>query len=155
MAVFHLLVAGPHSSWLLLTSVHQRAQRKGEPLQGSLTTHHVLWSPARMQFAKWNKGCLGRFMRITCVQSMSVLQGVTLNTSFSSRAFLAESAGRQKPISLIMEQMSQLGMGWNLYFICTYWNFKRQRGQGVGKQYVNVFTSGRECLLDISDASQY
>lgn len=66
--VFHLLVAGPHSSWLLPTTVHQRAARKGEPLQDSLTTHHVLWSPARVQCAEWNKGCLGRFMRIACVQ---------------------------------------------------------------------------------------
>lgn len=50
-------------------------------------------------------------MRIASVQSMSVLQGVTLNTSFSSMAFPAESAERQKPISFIVEQTSQLGMG--------------------------------------------
>ena len=35
-------------------------------------------------------------MRIACVQRVSVLQGVTLNTSFSSMAFPAESAERQK-----------------------------------------------------------
>ena len=126
--VFHLLVAGPHSSWLLLTSVHQRAVRKGKPLQDSLATHHVLWSPARVQRAEWNKGCLGSFMRTACAQSMSVLRGVTLNTSFSSMAFPAESAERQKPISLIVEQTSQLGMGWNLRFVCVYWSFQRQRG---------------------------
>ena len=37
--VFHLLVAGPHSSWLLLTSVHQRAARKGRTIAGQ--SHHT------------------------------------------------------------------------------------------------------------------
>lgn len=57
---FHLLKVGPHSSWLLLTSVHQRAPKKKEPPpQDSLATHNVLWSPARVQFAKLNKGLSG------------------------------------------------------------------------------------------------
>lgn len=50
--LFHLLEAGSDSSWLLLTSAHQRAQRKRELLQDSLATHHVPWSLARVQFAK-------------------------------------------------------------------------------------------------------
>lgn len=49
---FHLLEAGLHFSWLLLTSAHQIALRKGEPLLDYLATHHVPWSPARVQFAK-------------------------------------------------------------------------------------------------------
>lgn len=85
---FHLLEVGRHSSSLLLTSVHQIAPRKKEPQQThtvSPATHHVLWSPARVQFAKkkkkWNKDYLGSFMGITFAQ-MSVLQGVSSRQRF-------------------------------------------------------------------------
>lgn len=93
---FHLLKVGPLSSWLLLTSVHQRAPKKKEPpQQDSLTTHNVLWSSARVQFAKLNKGYLGRFRRITVVQT-SVLQGVSSKHMMVRHHFGVESANRQK-----------------------------------------------------------
>lgn len=93
---FHLLKVGPHSSWLLLTSVHQRAPKKKEPpRQDSLATHNVLWSPVRVQFAKLNKDYLGRFRRITVVR-MSDLRGVGSKHIMVRHHFGVESANRQK-----------------------------------------------------------